>query len=193
MSAATEAVVHDEPHQIVPVKKPRKERRLSAAQLKILHNIACGLDPALHIRGMAAHGAFPQTLTSLERRCLLRGRFTNEPELTMEGIKSHRSLCCKEGRTENDELVHQVERRLGGFGPEPLFVQHDELERTSEESAYRVWCPACKLGILMVGRNQETMKLRRRDACTRCGQVFKYMDREINGERFEEEEDGDEG
>jgi hypothetical protein len=183
----------DEPHRIVPLPKPRKERRLSPAQLKILHNMACGHDPAMHIRGMAAHGAFPQTLSSLERRCLIRGRFSNKPELTMEGIKAHRSLCCKQGRTENDELVHQVERRLEGKEPEVLHVQHSELEKTSaDRSIFRVWCPACKLGILLVGRDQE-MKLRRRDRCIRCAQTFKYVDRDIGGERFGEEDGEDEG
>lgn len=178
----------DQPHTIVPPKKPPKERPLSGSQLRVLHNIACGYAPDLHVRGLAAHGAFPQTLTSLESRCLIRGRF-GTPELTLKGVKQHRALCCTQGLTEDDAIIHQVERQLDGKSTQHLNVQHSDLERLSIDSPFRVRCPACLVGVLLVARDQKTMKLLRIDTCHRCAQTFVYMDKEIGGETLQ----GDDG
>lgn len=66
----------------------------------------------------------------------------------------------------------------------PMGLWHASLERVGE-SAYRSHCPACDKGMLFVGRDQETMKLLRRDRCTWCGQEVRYLDAGINGEEFE--------
>jgi predicted RNA-binding Zn-ribbon protein involved in translation (DUF1610 family) len=64
-------------------------------------------------------------------------------------------------------------------------VQHSNLERASEDSPYRSWCPECGKGILMVGRDNDTLKLQKIDHCTHCGQLFFYEDPDIAGEPFE--------
>lgn len=99
----------------------KRQRKLSYSQLRVLHNIACGYAPNMHITGMSAHGGFQQTLSSLEGRVLivLTSRRTEEElkfwhALTMAGIKAHRKDCCKMGRTEDDELVSEVEDALSG-------------------------------------------------------------------------------
>lgn len=69
------------------------------------------------------------------------------------------------------------------FYREPVAVAHASLER-AHGRPFRSKCPVCELGLLLVGRNQETLALRREDRCTRCAQAFRYTDREILGEGF---------
>lgn len=66
-------------------------------------------------------------------------------------------------------------------------VLHVSLKRTGE-SEFRVRCPVCEKGSLMVYRSQETGNLLRHDRCTRCAQRFHYMDETIGGEVPEEDE-----
>ena len=67
-----------------------------------------------------------------------------------------------------------------------LALLHSSLER-SGESDYRSKCPVCDRGILLVRRNQQTLFLVRDDNCVGCGQRIRYLDPELNGERFEPE------
>jgi uncharacterized protein (DUF983 family) len=61
-------------------------------------------------------------------------------------------------------------------------VCHAKLQRCSEGSDYRVRCPACANGILLVLRDQVTFALINVDRCVSCGQTVVYTDKEINGE-----------
>lgn len=86
------------------------------------------------------------------------------------------------------------------------YVRHSSLERVGDESAYRVECPVCNKGLMLVKRvvfNDEDFAkagiwegvfremaermeassvLLREDRCQSCGQRFFYTDDEINGE-----------
>lgn len=55
-------------------------------------------------------------------------------------------------------------------------VEHEKLERYSETSPYKSVCPVCKEGVLMMGRNLETLVLQEHDFCILCGQQFRYTD-----------------
>jgi len=61
-------------------------------------------------------------------------------------------------------------------------VQHANLRRFNEESEYKSLCPVCEAGVLLVGRDQETLQLVRYDRCTHCAQAFIYDDELIGGE-----------
>lgn len=63
-------------------------------------------------------------------------------------------------------------------------VFHSELEKTGDNSLFRVNCPTCDQGILLVRRG-ESFKLSRLDNCTFCAQRFHYKDDIIAGENFE--------
>jgi hypothetical protein len=64
----------------------------------------------------------------------------------------------------------------------PRRVRHSELERVSEESDYRVHCPACKTGYLLVQR-LSNFWLPWTDRCISCGQMVVYEDEKIGPER----------
>jgi hypothetical protein len=55
-------------------------------------------------------------------------------------------------------------------------VHHAELERDDpKDNSFRSSCPACKIGLLLVKRDQEGLPLRE-DACIACGQRVYYLD-----------------
>jgi hypothetical protein len=56
------------------------------------------------------------------------------------------------------------------------------MKRISDSSVFRVRCPVCEEGILMVCRHQESFELVNVDRCTRCAQMVIYTDKFINGE-----------
>jgi hypothetical protein len=63
------------------------------------------------------------------------------------------------------------------FEKDPIHVKHSELTRLSDASLYRVECPVCDDGILLVMREQEPpFKLQGLDRCVSCGQAFIYDD-----------------
>jgi hypothetical protein len=68
------------------------------------------------------------------------------------------------------------------LGASPIVVEHASLKKTSEDSDYRVVCPKCDQGTLLVRRNQITLRIQRGDMCTLCGQRFVYTDAAIGGE-----------
>lgn len=70
----------------------------------------------------------------------------------------------------------------------PIEVKHSDLERMSEESAYRSWCPVCDQGVLLVSRPIGVFKLKRDERCTLCGQAFWYTDAGVNHETFIEDQ-----
>lgn len=59
---------------------------------------------------------------------------------------------------------------------EPIKVRHADLERASDNSAYRSQCPKCADGILPIRRDLETLQLEALDFCLGCGQAFIYED-----------------
>jgi hypothetical protein len=61
-------------------------------------------------------------------------------------------------------------------------VNHNELTRFGD-GIYKSECPECKEGLLLVGRNQETLILEEYDYCVLCGQSFRYLDIETMRER----------
>lgn len=67
-----------------------------------------------------------------------------------------------------------------------LVIKHAELERASDSSLFRSKCPVCKEGLLLVQRDQVTLKLVEYDNCILCGQLFRYEDieeiRRLGGE-----------
>lgn len=54
-----------------------------------------------------------------------------------------------------------------------------QLRAFTEESSYKRDCPFCKAGILLVGRDSETMVLEEYDRCITCGQRVRYLDIEV--------------
>ncbi|MHA1469721.1 MAG: hypothetical protein ACTSSP_04075 [Candidatus Asgardarchaeia archaeon] len=56
-------------------------------------------------------------------------------------------------------------------------VKHAELKRLAHtESLFRSECPVCKIGVLLVRRDQETLEITAEDMCILCGQKFVYVD-----------------
>ena len=56
-----------------------------------------------------------------------------------------------------------------------LQVKHSDLTRISH-SHYKSDCPVCKRGMLLVGRDWDSLILEEFDRCILCGQQFQYMD-----------------
>jgi hypothetical protein len=54
-------------------------------------------------------------------------------------------------------------------------VNHYDLELAGD-SVYKVFCPVCKKGLLLVSRNNYTMEIKELDRCVLCGQRVKYKD-----------------
>jgi hypothetical protein len=73
----------------------------------------------------------------------------------------------------------------------PLKLLYGDLEREGDRVASV--CPACKLGVLPVYLDPQTLRPKRRDRCLLCGQVVIYQDDQINGLPFHEDGDRSEG
>jgi DNA-directed RNA polymerase subunit RPC12/RpoP len=71
----------------------------------------------------------------------------------------------------------------GNLTAAPVSVRHDCLARVSLNGDFKVYCPACNHGILMVNRDQETLEVIDVDRCTACGQLIFYTDDVIAGHR----------
>ncbi len=61
------------------------------------------------------------------------------------------------------------------LGNEPLHINHASLARVGN-SSFRSDCPICKEGLLLVKRDQTTLRLLAEDRCILCGQAFIYDD-----------------
>lgn len=61
------------------------------------------------------------------------------------------------------------------LGSPTIEIPHMELERYGD-SRYKSICPACKVGLLLVYRDQKTFILQEYDRCVLCGQRVKYTD-----------------
>jgi hypothetical protein len=61
-------------------------------------------------------------------------------------------------------------------------VRHADLTKLSDESDFKVDCPVCVRGVLLVRRNPETFNLMAQDNCCFCGQRFRYTDETIGHE-----------
>lgn len=62
----------------------------------------------------------------------------------------------------------------------PLRVFHRDLEKLNNDSPFKVYCPNCKDGFLLV-RRQDGL-LSNVDNCVLCGQIVIYLDATIGGE-----------
>lgn len=62
------------------------------------------------------------------------------------------------------------------YKKEPIRVKHSDLKDFSEDSYYKKCCPSCKNGVLLVKRDQETLKLLEEDFCVSCGRRVIYTD-----------------
>ncbi len=81
-------------------------------------------------------------------------------------------------------MTSPAEKDYGKNAREPAIrILHSSLRRVGE-SAFRVKCPVCVHGILMVGRDQETLALARNDRCIVCAQMVCYLDEVIDGEEL---------
>jgi hypothetical protein len=97
-------------------------RKLSASQLKVIHNVALRYRPDLHINGAAQAGAFGQTIRSLQKLKLVEmgdtwdrfGRSIWSGRLTMRGVRVHRLQCCHRGTNEDDIRVRDIEEAMLG-------------------------------------------------------------------------------
>ena len=70
---------------------------------------------------------------------------------------------------------------------EPVMeVRHADLERATDDSAFKSKCPKCKTGVLLIRRDQVSFRLLEYDSCIACGQQVLYLDiddlRRLNGE-----------
>lgn len=64
-------------------------------------------------------------------------------------------------------------------------VRHADLQRVTEDSPFRSWCPVCDKGLLLVRRLALLdMRLSKMDNCSMCGQQFFYEEDEIAGEKL---------
>lgn len=56
-------------------------------------------------------------------------------------------------------------------------LRHSDLELyMPKQSMYRVICPICKKGLMLVGRDQKTLEIVPEDICILCGQHVYYTD-----------------
>ncbi len=69
----------------------------------------------------------------------------------------------------------------------PIPVFHSSLARVMDSSAYRVWCPTCNHGVMLVRRHPTLGILLRYDYCCYCAQVFYYRDEKIANEVLHDE------
>ena len=60
-------------------------------------------------------------------------------------------------------------------GKPAIKVKHSKL-KSVDGGNYKRFCPACKEGILLVGRERLTLRLLEEDRCILCGQRVKYTD-----------------
>ncbi len=89
-------------------------------------------------------------------------------------INAAASITMRGGSKESTKIQDLL--TLVNYDEPKLVVTHANLERVSENSPYRSCCPACKLGTLLVGRDQKTFELESEDRCVLCGQLFEYSD-----------------
>ena len=66
---------------------------------------------------------------------------------------------------------------------EAIAVYWSRLRPTLEKYTYKRECPFCENGLLLVGRDRETMELEEHDGCIGCGQRVRYLDIEKIRER----------
>ena len=104
--------------------------------------------------------------------------------------RSNKSCCCgghscKTKRKFLRETIRSwVDADAGCNRNAPIMkVCHANLKRF-DEGEYKSECPVCKHGVLLVSRDQQTLRLTRYDFCVFCAQRFKYIDDNINSEEF---------
>jgi len=64
---------------------------------------------------------------------------------------------------------------MRNINKDPIKVKHSELQRCSDGTKYRSYCPVCKQGILFLYRSDDLL-LKEGDRCLQCGQRFTYTD-----------------
>jgi hypothetical protein len=89
------------------------------------------------------------------------------------------SISILEGKgTPHQELFNKIMEKIAGCNATKpaITVKHSDLKKVSPNSIYRVFCPACKDGVLPVSRDRETLELLALDRCLLCGQEVIYSD-----------------
>jgi len=75
-----------------------------------------------------------------------------------------------------------VKQWLANYQKPSIRVTHATLEqRDDEEGPFRRKCPVCPDGLLLVGRDQKTLRILATDHCIVCGQRVEYTDEAIDG------------
>jgi len=59
---------------------------------------------------------------------------------------------------------------------EIIDVYWSQLKSADRYSVYKRECPFCENGMLLLGRNRETMQLEEYDQCIGCRQRVRYLD-----------------
>ncbi len=59
---------------------------------------------------------------------------------------------------------------------EAIDVYWSQLKSADKYSVYKRECPFCENGMLLLGRNRETMQLDEYDRCIGCRQRIRYLD-----------------
>lgn len=63
---------------------------------------------------------------------------------------------------------------LRNFRKPVLKLRHFALKQTGD--GWSTECPVCETGVLLIRRNQRSMKLQKADNCVSCGQPVSYLD-----------------
>jgi predicted RNA-binding Zn-ribbon protein involved in translation (DUF1610 family) len=163
-----------------------KRRMAVAAVVAEQHDITWPCDSCGDRRPDAFISVAHRKVTGLAPRgsvVQINGRYCNDRPDCLRGIPAWL-----------DEMTKPVLQQNGCYRPAnmdkpPLRVHHIYLQTlegmmVETESGYRALCPLCG-GALLVYRNQQTAVLSRRDRCVRCGQMYIYLDEQINGEPLE--------
>ena len=78
---------------------------------------------------------------------------------------------------EDNESPRSLTKFLLNRIKDPVELFHSRIVRHDpENSKYKSCCPFCETGVLLMQRNQESLKLLAEDSCNVCGRRVKYMD-----------------
>lgn len=92
-----------------------------------------------------------------------------------EGIYKKQGYVPKTRRKKLSDGMLTHKKECINLNNPPIEITHSSLKREGE-SLYRSQCPVCEDGLLLVGRDQNTLELQKNDVCILCGQHFTYAD-----------------
>jgi len=74
-----------------------------------------------------------------------------------------------------DEVLYEMLAGVNIHAP-VIELRHEDLKRVDEDKPWRSLCPACKVGILAVRRDQNNnYRIMKDDWCLLCGQHVRYL------------------